>query len=179
MRHLGFPPGLPVELRLDGRHALVLGRDPVTAGKVARLEDCGARVRHRVVGFEEADLDGVDLVLLTDRDQPGLADRLAALCRARRILLWTHDRPATCDFTMAGLVEAGPLRVAVSTGGQDPLLASAVRRALAAALAGAFADWAARVAGRWRRESREDHRARFAGLRFEVQIPQKDLDLDD
>jgi siroheme synthase-like protein len=156
--------GFPVELRLEGRRVLAIGAEaeekvrraveagaqvtlvtPEAAASLAELARAGALTWH-ARELRDEDLDGVDLVLLTTRGVPELAERLRAECRARRALLWTHDYTPACDLTFTGLVESGPVRLAVSTGGRAPALARAVRLALERLLDADFAAWAWSVA---------------------------------
>ncbi len=129
-------PGLPVELRLAGREVLLLG--PKAESRRTALEACGARVR------TDGDVAGASLVLVTGGLAPADATRLRAVCRAAGALLWIEDTPDASDVTFPALLEAGPVRLAVSTGGRSSALARAVRDALRPLLEGAFTTWAQR-----------------------------------
>jgi siroheme synthase (precorrin-2 oxidase/ferrochelatase) len=139
-------PGLPVELRLDGRRVLIIGDGAHAERRRARVEPCGAAVR--LVGEAEwrpADLEGAHVVLYCG-DEAGTAARLRALCDGRGAIFWAHDRPAVSDITMVAIHEAGPVRVSISTGGRAAGLSAALRRALGAVLDSRFAAYATDVA---------------------------------
>ena len=132
---------------------LVVGGGTVAARKAAVLSDCGARVtvvapeicakvRSLAAGgavrlvqraFIESDVDGMQLAIAATDDN-GCNRAVAAACRARGILVNVADEPALCDFFFPALVRRGELVVGVSTGGESPAFARAVRQKIDAAL---------------------------------------------
>ena len=140
-------PGLPVELRLEGRRVIVLGAR--AAERRAALEACGALV--------EGDADaiaGAWLVLHTAPVTEAEGEALRARCRAHGALVWIEDRPALSDVTFPALLESGPVRVAVSTGGRASALARAVRDARPPVLGDASPAWAEDAVARGLRRPR-------------------------
>jgi uroporphyrin-III C-methyltransferase/precorrin-2 dehydrogenase/sirohydrochlorin ferrochelatase len=139
----------PVSLDLEGRPCTVLGGGPLAAEKVRGLLRAGARVTV-LAAVAEAELrKGAALGEITwiERDyQPGdlagawLAidasgdDAVNAACRAEaegeRVLLNVVDRTVLCDWIAPAIVHRGPLQVAISTSGESPFVASALRRRL-------------------------------------------------
>jgi len=152
-------PGYPVELRLDGRRVVVHGEKAET--RRAALEAAGARVE---VGTDR--LAGARLVMLTAPVDPAMAAHLRMACDAAGALLWVEDDPELSDVTLPALLESGPIRLAVSTGGRSSALSRAVRDALRPLLGDAFAAWAQRTMDAGVRRPR----LRFDG-RFEPQAP--------
>jgi siroheme synthase-like protein len=149
-------PGMPVELRLDGRRVLVLhGPEHVeaVASRLEALAECGAAVTTSTE-LETDAVEGFHLVLFWPTDQPELARACAARARAAGRLVWCQDAPDLSDLTLPALLECGPVRIAVSTGGRSSALARAVRNALQPLFDPTFADqaWLA-VRGRVRRPS--------------------------
>lgn len=157
-------PGMPVELRLDARRVVLVGAG--AARRVDALLESGARV-----DADAADLSGAFLVMhtVTPTGPVSLedAEALRARCRASGAWLWVEDRPDLSDITLPALLEIGPVRLAVSTGGRSSALARAVRDALRPLLGAPFAAWAEDALSR--RLGRP--RGRFSG-RFEALPPE-------
>lgn len=146
MKAHGRPPGLPVELRLEARRVLVLGPD--AEKRAAAVLACGATLS----------ADDPQLVLQTGPVTE--AEALALRTRHPRALLWVEDRPELSDLTFPALLESGPVRIAVSTGGRSSALARAVRDALRPLLGEAFATWAEAAVQRGLKRPR----GRFTGV---------------
>jgi len=139
----------PVSLALEGRNCVVLGGGPLAAEKMQGLlragaqvtviaAEAGAEIRRAAVDgrialverdYLSGDLQGAWLVI----DASG-RDDINAACRReaedRRVLLNVVDRAQLCDWIAPAIVQRGPLQVAVSTSGESPFLASALRRRL-------------------------------------------------
>jgi uroporphyrin-III C-methyltransferase/precorrin-2 dehydrogenase/sirohydrochlorin ferrochelatase len=156
----GRTPGYPVELRLDGRRVVVFGEKAET--RRAALEAAGARVD---VGADR--LVGARLVMLTAPVDPALAAHLRMACDAAGALLWVEDHPDLSDVTLPAILESGPVRLAISTGGRSSALSRAVRDALRPLLGEGFAAWAQGVVDAGVRRPR----GRFDG-RFEAHAPE-------
>jgi len=177
----------PVSLDLEGRACVVLGAGVLATEKALRLLEAGAAVT--VIGTEpEAELRrAADAGLaLEERDyRPGdlaqawLAvdasgrDEVNAAARReadeRRLLLNVVDRAQLCDWIAPAIVRRGPLQVSVSTSGESPYLAAALRRRLEQDLG---AEWEpfTRLVGEIRRRLRaegvplEEQEAVYAAL---------------
>ena len=143
-------PGLQISLDVKGRSCLVLGGDDEAAEKVQRLLEAGAKVTvvsptlndalrkltasakvlHRGRLFRAADAEGVVLVINTFRGNPDFSKSLYELAQRERFLLCSTDQPETSTVMMPALVSRGHLRLAISTSGVAPALASRLRQDL-------------------------------------------------
>ncbi len=143
-------PGLQLSLNVRNRTCLVLGGDDEAADKVHRLLEAGARVTvvhpslndvlrkltasakilHRGRRFRATDTEGVVLILNTIRDDPEFSASLFELAQKERFHVWSADQPDVSTVSMPALVSRGHLRIAVSTSGVAPALASRLRQDL-------------------------------------------------
>lgn len=123
-------PCLAISLRLSGRPALVVGREPGALERSSRLRAAGAQVRQ--VGLDEYETDmcaGTFLVVAQSGDA-ALDRRIAADARAAGALAYAHDQPDISDFVFPALARRGPLSLAVATDGVAPALARRIREEL-------------------------------------------------
>lgn len=124
------PAYFPVCLDLRARRCLVVGSGDEAARKAAMLECAGAAVvRLADVAGAPVPLDGLALVVIAGVPLD-LATSLSRRCQERFIPVNVVDEPALCSFIMPAVVRRGPLTVAISTGGQSPLLAKLLRLAI-------------------------------------------------
>lgn len=159
----------PVMLDLRGRRALVVGGDDDAVARVERLVEAGATVRVLLrpgaaeperlctlaaqgsVHIERRparpeDVDGAALTIVATSEEAQAPPLHARAVEAGR-LLCTVDRPELCTFIHPAVVRAGPLSIAVSTGGASPALARRVREDLEALLGDPrFVAWASALA---------------------------------
>ena len=167
---------LPIFLDLRGRRCLMVGGGEVAARKTELLLQAGAEVQavapdlgdgmqalvdagrtaYRAGGFEEADLDGAQLVIAASDDRSVNA-RVAALADLRSLPVNVVDDPALCRFIMPAIIDRSPVLAAVSTGGASPVLARLIRGRLEALIPAAFGRLAALA-----RDFRQDVQARVA-----------------
>ena len=140
-----------INLDVQDRVCLVIGGDEEATERVTRLLDAGAkvtvigpsltdelkklaasaRILHRGRHFRTSDVEsGVWLVLNTIREDQTLVKDLFALSKSKNFLVCSSDEPAYSNFTMPALVSRGPLRIAISTSGVSPALASRLRQDL-------------------------------------------------
>jgi len=135
-------PFFPLALTIAGRACVVIGPldDPEVVQKSASLEECGADVRHVADHAALADADVADAFLvLSAIKERTLSERLLELSRAHRFLLWCVDQPAFSSVSMMAVARSGPVRVATSTSGAAPAVASILRRAFERAMDPTFA----------------------------------------
>ncbi len=143
-------PGLQLSLNVKNRSCLVLGGDDEAADKVQRLLEAGARVTvvhptlndvlrkltasakilHRGRRFRAADTEGIVLLISTIRDDAAFSASLFELAQKERFHLWSADQPDVSTVSMPALISRGHLRVAISTSGVAPALASRLRQDL-------------------------------------------------
>lgn len=132
-----------------------------------------SRVHWYVREFTPADARGCRVVVLTEPDRER-AIALRSLGRRLGFWLCAIDQPDFCDWVNVGVVRAGPIQIAIGSGGGAPGLVRALREGLSAGLSGRFARFAERLADRRERAPRElrrqDMRDALAGLRVRVEI---------
>ncbi len=158
---------LPVFLDVRGQRCLVVGGGDAAARKSALLLRSGAsvtvqarelcaafdadlavgRVTQRAGEFRDEELAGFVLVIAASGDDT-VNRAVAAAARARHIPVNVVDVPELCSFIVPSIVDRDPLIVAVSSGGNSPVLARLLRARLEsfipagygrlAALVGAF-----------------------------------------
>ena len=159
---------LPLFADLRQRPVLVVGGGDVAARKILLLQRAGAKVRvvarrlcpelqQRVDSasiqwlgeiFSVGMLDGVFLVIAATNDAELNAEVSAAADR-RQILANVVDDQPQCSFIFPSIVDRSPIVVAISSGGNAPVLARMLREKLESLLPtsiGAMAE----IAGAWR-----------------------------
>jgi len=148
---------LPIFLDLRGRHCLVVGGSETAARKAELLLRAGARVDvaapqlheawarlphaeqvARVAdSFASALLDGKDAVIVVEEDAV-VAKSIADAARARHIPVNVADKPALCSFILPSIIDRSPIMVAVSSGGESPVLARMLRARLETLIPAAY-----------------------------------------
>ncbi|BCR24493.1 siroheme synthase CysG [Aquipseudomonas alcaligenes] len=135
---------LPLFHKLQGRVVLVVGGGEVALRKARLLSDAGGQLRVvapevrdeltalagegrvHLRGYESADLQGVALVVAATDDEP-LNARISAEAQALGIPVNVVDAPALCSVIFPAIVDRSPLIVAVTSGGDAPVLARLIR----------------------------------------------------
>ncbi|MFI8482779.1 siroheme synthase CysG [Pseudomonas sp. NPDC078700] len=137
---------LPLFHKLKDRVVLVVGGGEVAVRKARLLADAGARLR--VVapdirpelcemveagagelllrGYQVNDLAGVTLVIAASDDEP-LNAQISADAQALGIPVNVVDAPALCSVIFPAIVDRSPLIVAITSGGDAPVLARLIR----------------------------------------------------
>ena len=144
---------LPVFLQLRARPAVVVGGGHVAARKIDLLLRSGARVTvvapelleelrkpaaeglfHYIpASFDDSHLDEAELaVAATDLREVNVA--VSAAARKRRIPVNVVDDPELSTFIFPAIIDRSPIVVAVSSGGQAPVLTRRLREQLEALL---------------------------------------------
>jgi precorrin-2 dehydrogenase/sirohydrochlorin ferrochelatase len=138
-----------VNLKLEGKRALVVGAGSVAHRKVVGLLEAGAGVtvvslqcceeirqlaasgalELHLRGYEETDLGGAFLVVAATSDE-ALNARIGSEAQTAGILVNVVDRPAHCTFTLPAVVRRGALTIAVATDGRCPALSRVIREQL-------------------------------------------------
>jgi uroporphyrin-III C-methyltransferase/precorrin-2 dehydrogenase/sirohydrochlorin ferrochelatase len=140
---------LPLFHKLRDSQVLVVGGGEIALRKSRLLADAGAVLR--VVapaidpqlaelvrgsggqmldrGYMQSDLDGCQLVIAATDDEP-LNAQVSADARARCVPVNVVDSPALCTVIFPAIVDRSPLVVAVSSGGDAPVLARLIRAKL-------------------------------------------------
>lgn len=136
-------PYYPIFVDLRGRTVVVVGGGMVAWRKVEPLVDSGACVKviapeilDEIARYERVetvrrsyapgDLEGACLVIAAtdDEDTNTAVSRDAA---ARAILCNVVDKPELCSFIVPSVLEKGPIKIAISTGGISPSLSKKMR----------------------------------------------------
>src|SRR5712691_4422445 len=117
----------PVFLDLSGQLCIVLGDGKFAVEKAAALREAGATVQMiSSHDYKPGSLAGARLVV--DASEDPEINRLSwEEAEAAGILINVVDRPAQCRFIAPAIVNRDPLLVAISTSGESPFLASALR----------------------------------------------------
>jgi len=140
---------VPIFLDVTGRRCLVIGGGEVAARKVLSLLEAGAdvtvispvvieplsnlardgRIRHLERDYEPGDMFDAVLVYAAS-DDAELHRRLHTEARERGIPINVADAPALCTFIVPAVLTRGALKIAVSTEGASPAMASRIRQRL-------------------------------------------------
>jgi len=115
----------PLFLDLRGQRCLVIGEGPLADEKAAGLRRSGAAVQ-RSAGFVPDSLEGVRLVIDASGDE-AVGRQVWEEAERRGVLVNVVDVPERCRFIAPAVVDRDPLVVAISTSGESPFLASALR----------------------------------------------------
>jgi len=136
---------LPIFMNLRGKRCLLVGAGEVASRKAALLARAGVQlvvvapavrddIRTLVSElqsaqgaelhqreFREQDIDNVVLVVAATGD-PEVNRRVSELANARQLPVNVVDQPELCSFIMPAIVDRSPVLVAISTGGNSPML---------------------------------------------------------
>ncbi|SDC97323.1 uroporphyrinogen-III C-methyltransferase /precorrin-2 dehydrogenase [Pseudomonas guariconensis] len=159
---------LPLFHKLQGGRVLVVGGGEIALRKARLLADAGAALRVvapevdgqlaalaregggevLVRGYQPGDLDGCRLVIAATDDSV-LNAQVSADAQARSLPVNVVDAPALCTVIFPAIVNRSPLVVAVSSGGDAPVLARLIRARLEAWIPAAYGELAG-LAARFR-----------------------------
>ncbi|ANE74640.1 siroheme synthase CysG [Dickeya solani] len=159
---------LPIFADLRQRPVLVVGGGEVATRKIDLLQRAGADVRvaarslceplhaqHQAgrlawvaQEFSPALLDNVFLVIAAT-DDAALNATVFEEANRRQLLVNVVDDQPKCSFIFPSLIDRSPLMVAISSGGQAPVLARLLREKLEALLPARLGHMA-ELAGKWR-----------------------------
>jgi uroporphyrin-III C-methyltransferase/precorrin-2 dehydrogenase/sirohydrochlorin ferrochelatase len=146
-------PYYPVFLDLQHRRCVVLGDTPLADEKALGLRNSGAKVVHIRRPFRVGDLVGAYLAVDAS-DDPDAQREARAEADRERVLLNVADVTHQCDWIAPALVKRGPLQVAISTSGESPFLARALRERIETTIGsewGPFTELMGRMRRRLRR----------------------------
>jgi len=159
---------LPLFHKLQGGRVLVVGGGEIALRKARLLADAGAALRVvapdvdgqlaalaregggevLVRGYRADDLVGCRLVIAAT-DDSGLNAQVSADAQALSLPVNVVDAPALCTVIFPAIVDRSPLVVAVSSGGDAPVLARLIRAKLEAWIPSAYGELAG-LAARFR-----------------------------
>ncbi|MFJ4433498.1 siroheme synthase CysG [Pseudomonas sp. NPDC089395] len=159
---------LPLFHKLQGGRVLVVGGGEIALRKARLLADAGAALRVvapdvdgqlaalaregggevQVRGYRADDLVGCRLVIAAT-DDSGLNAQVSADAQALSLPVNVVDAPALCTVIFPAIVDRSPLVVAVSSGGDAPVLARLIRAKLEAWIPSTYGELAG-LAARFR-----------------------------
>lgn len=140
--------GFQISLNIQGRLCVVIGGGDEAFERISRLLDAGAKVIivtptlntplkkltasgkiiHRGRHFRSTDTQDAFLILNLLREDTDLSKSLFDLAKTERFLVWSIDQSSRSTVMMPAVVERGALRIAISTSGASPALASVLRQ---------------------------------------------------
>jgi uroporphyrin-III C-methyltransferase/precorrin-2 dehydrogenase/sirohydrochlorin ferrochelatase len=152
---------LPIFLNISDKNCLVVGGGSIAVRKIELLLKSDAKIQlvakdlcssmstlqqlhgfeSSVRGFEESDLDNVDLVIAATNDRR-LNASISSLAKAKHLPVNVVDDPNLCSFIMPSIVDRNPVQIAVSTGGASPVLARILRSHLESTIPAAYGELA-------------------------------------
>ncbi|MGY5369057.1 siroheme synthase CysG [Enterobacter oligotrophicus] len=156
---------MPLFAAIKERPVLVVGTGEIADRKIAFLHRAGAKVQVvEDTDFAESQIDNVVLVIAATSDRE-LNRRISEAAQARHRLVNVVDDPPLCSFIFPSIVDRSPLLVAISSGGNAPVLARLLREKIEALLPPRLGRMA-EVAGQFRdrlkaRVNTTDGRRRF------------------
>ncbi len=159
---------LPLFHKLKGSRVLVVGGGEIALRKSRLLADAGALLRvvapaievqldeliqssggeALLRGYQENDLDGCQLIIAATDDE-ALNAQVSTDAKRRCVPVNVVDAPALCSVIFPAIVDRSPLVVAVSSGGDAPVLARLIRAKMEAWIPAAYGELAG-LAARFR-----------------------------
>ncbi len=142
---------------LRGRRCLVVGGSEIAARKAELFLRAGAHVTvvadelhkafgylpgcerlNRIAGpFEPGILEGVDVVIAAEAER-AKNEPVARAAQASHVPVNVVDTPELCSFILPSIIDRSPLVVAVSSGGEAPVLARLLRARLETLIPAAY-----------------------------------------
>jgi uroporphyrin-III C-methyltransferase/precorrin-2 dehydrogenase/sirohydrochlorin ferrochelatase len=173
---------LPAFLDLKDRPVLVIGGGAMASRRTAMAQRAGAKVvivapelssdfdccgqfTHNARTFDARDLTGVSLVYIACDEDPDYETQVARIVQAHGVLVNVADRSDISSFIMPSIVDRSPLVVAISSGGEAPILARMLRAKLESLIPAALGKLASLV-GEYREQVKETISDTTRRLRF-------------
>jgi uroporphyrin-III C-methyltransferase / precorrin-2 dehydrogenase / sirohydrochlorin ferrochelatase len=173
----------PVFLDLKQRTCLLVGGGDIATRKGRLLARAGARLQvvaphisdelrqlatHSAGGVHQREYHPDDLnacaLVVAATDDEALNARVSEDAQARQLPVNVVDSPALCTFITPAIVDRSPLVIAISSGGEAPVLARLVRAKLETLIPSGYGRLA-QLASRWRERVKQtftgDARRRF------------------
>lgn len=163
---------LPIFITVKDNLCLVVGGGSVAARKVGLLLKAGANVRvlapelcealqsmlndklieYQTREFTDKDIAEAVLVVAATNDTK-VNMRVSEIARASSVPVNVVDTPELCTFTFGSIVERDPVTIAISSAGQSPVLARALKARMESDIPSAFGRLAV-LAGRYRKQAK-------------------------
>jgi len=157
----------PIFVDLKDQACLMVGGGPVALRKIRLMISAGARItvvapelckdlqlefgetiEHHARRFEDNDIGGYRLITAATND-PQVNQRVSNLAQQANVPVNVVDQPELCSFITPSIVDRSPVLVAISTGGDAPVLARMLRAKLEAFIPASYGKLAATM-GRYR-----------------------------
>jgi uroporphyrin-III C-methyltransferase/precorrin-2 dehydrogenase/sirohydrochlorin ferrochelatase len=162
---------LPAFLDLKDRPVLVIGGGAMASRRAAMAQRAGAKVvvvatklsddfdycgpiTHIARTFDVHDLAGVTLVYIACDEDPDYETQVSVIVQAQGVLVNVADRSDISSFIMPSIVDRSPLVIAISSGGEAPILARMLRAKLESLVPAALGKLAS-LAGEYRERVKE------------------------
>lgn len=155
----------PAFLALKDRQCLVVGSGPIALKHARGLAKCGAQVLMIDPGapetapgvavshsraFAEQDIENCWLVIAASENSE-LNKRIGQLCSTKKVLCNVLDDLPASSFVVPAVIDRSPLLVAITSGGQSPTLARALKSRLESLIPKSYSRLAT-VVGSYREE---------------------------
>lgn len=154
-------PYYPAFLNIKNKRCVVFGGGTIAEGKIAKLQDAGAKITvispqvtddiltavyqghldWQAREYQVGDLQGAFLGIATT-NVSSVNEAIFQEAENSGILINVVDYPEQCSFIAPSIVNRGPVTVAISTGGASPALARKLREELTANAVLGWADLA-------------------------------------
>jgi uroporphyrin-III C-methyltransferase/precorrin-2 dehydrogenase/sirohydrochlorin ferrochelatase len=157
----------PIFVDLKDQACLMVGGGPVALRKIRLMISAGAKItvvapeicsdleaefgnqiQHLARRFEDSDIIGYRLITAAT-SEPEVNKHVSALAQAINIPVNVVDQPTLCSFITPSIVDRSPVLIAISTGGDAPVLARMLRAKLEAFIPASYGRLAATM-GRYR-----------------------------
>lgn len=157
----------PIFVDLNNQACLMVGGGPVALRKIRLMMSAGAKItvvapeicddlvsefgdsiEHQARQFKDSDIIGYRLITAATND-PMVNRRVSELAQAANIPVNVVDQPELCSFITPSIVDRSPVLIAISTGGDAPVLARMLRTKLEAFIPASYGQLAATM-GRYR-----------------------------
>jgi len=157
----------PIFVNLRNQSCLVVGGGPVALRKIRLMrsagaditvvapqicqelsDEFGASITHLQREFVDHDIDGFRLITAATNNA-SVNKRVSELAQAKNIPVNVVDQPELCSFITPSIVDRSPVVIAISTGGDAPVLARMLRAKLEAFVPASYGALAATM-GRYR-----------------------------
>lgn len=169
---------LPLFYQLHNKPCLLVGGGKVALRKASLLRSAGAAL-HVVApdiidelrqlamdskgacqqrAYQSSDLDGMFLVVAATDDE-ALNQQVSVEAQAQRIPVNVVDNPELCSFILPAIIDRSPIVIAVSSGGESPVLARMLRSKIETLVPAAYGKLARLVGG-----FREQVKQRFSDI---------------
>ena len=140
---------LPIFLNIKNKPVLVVGGSEMAARKVEIILKAHAQVtivcnnlcpvleifvndglvNHKARSFEDGDLEG-NVLIFVDSGDEGVNRHVSSLAQEMKIPVNVIDRLELCTFIMPAIIDRSPLIVGITSGGDAPIIARALRERL-------------------------------------------------